>query len=286
MSKPLALLLIVLALAAPGCDRDRVESMQALAAGMKWYHDGVHFKARSKFKEAVDIDPTNDQAHFYLGMVLFHQLKETGPAEAHLRRAVELDPKQPEYLYQLASVLLASKGSANDEAEALLRQAIALKPDHAHAHYRLGTIMQAKGKDREAITFYMKAIELDPRFVQPYLDLARLYDDYDYTGKAIEVLENAVYNCPDEPEAHNELGRLLELQGRPAKAMEHFRKAIELNPDMEGALFNLGMACARQGNKAEAERYLKRYLARADRAKEPYRVDSAEAMLMKIREKR
>ena len=264
-----------------GCDRTHIESMQELAHGMRWYADGVHGKARERFKRAVDIEPNNHQAHYFLGMVLWHQLKEARTAEAHLRRAVELMPQEPEYAYQLASVL-ASRDPPDPQADALLRQTLQARPDHAEAHYRLGRLLCSRGGYDECIRLLTRAIELKPRFAQPYVELAALYAEYDYIDEARQVMENAARNCPRSAEAQHEYGRLLALGGAPADAVRYYRKAVELRPDYEGALFNLGMAYLAQRDERNAVHFLRRYLGRASRAKDPYRVESAELTIAKL----
>ncbi len=264
-----------------GCDRTHIESMQELAHGMRWYKDGVHGKARERFKRAVDVDPNNHQAHYFLGMVLWHQVKESRSAEAHLRKAVELKADEPEYAYQLASVL-ASKQPPDPQAFKLLLSALQTRPKYAEAHYRLGRLFCQQGDYDPCIQHLTKAIEFKPRFAQPYVELAALYAEYDYIDEARQVMENAARNCPRNAEAQHEYGRLLALGGDVRSAVRYYRKAVELRPDYEGALFNLGMAYLAQRDQRSAAHFLRRYLARANRGKDPYRVESAELTIAKL----
>lgn len=273
--------LLIGLLGTSGCDRTRIESMQELANGMRWYHQGVHGKARARFKEAVEIDPSNDQAHFYLGMVLYHQLKQLGPAEGHLRRALELRPQEAEYYYQHASVLLRM-GGKDQEAEAQLRKAVSLDADHAEAYYRLGLLLAKRERYEEAIRTLTTAIEKSPRFARPYVELANIYLDLDYPDHARQVMENAAGNCPKDAEAHHEYGRILALTGDRKAAIAEYERAVALRSDYQGALFNLGMAYADDNQPAKAARYLRRYLAYTTHGEDPHRFESAEAMVTRL----
>lgn len=277
----LALLLALGAGGAGGCDSARIESLRELSQGMRQYHKKAFPKAREHFQTAVDTDPSNDQAHFYLGMVLFHQLHEVPAAETHLRKALELRPEEPEYAYQLAIVLLA-RGSADSEAETLLRKAIAQQPAHAEAHYRLAALLEKRGQLDEAVRMYMRSIELKPRFVRPYLALAALYEEYDLLAPAVQVLENAAYNCPKEHEAHGELGRLLAMKKQYSRAIEQYLEALKLKADYEGAIFNLGVAYLENQQRDAAIRQLRHYLARVRRGIDPFRWDMAEMTVARL----
>ncbi|MDY0058371.1 MAG: tetratricopeptide repeat protein [Myxococcota bacterium] len=265
-----------------GCDPAAVESTKQLAQGKRAYHKGDNLKAREHLRAAVVGNAKNDEAHFYLGMLLYHQLGDLGDSETHLRRAVELQPENPDYAYQLACVLLARGGES--EAETLLRRTVTLRADHAEAHYRLGAIFERREQFDDAIRMYTRAIELNPRFARPYIALATLYERYEHLPQAVQVLENAARNAPRDAEAHGEYGRLLALQGEVGLAIQEYTRALELKGDYPGALFNLGMAYMANQDAEKAIRFLRRYLAHTKRATDPYRVDSAEATIARLQQ--
>ena len=85
------------------------------------------------------------------------------------RRALALDPNQPEILTQLGNAL-ADLGKYGAAVEAH-RQALALKPDSAPALLGLGYFFERKGDLASAIDAYRTAIKLDPESSAAHLQL-------------------------------------------------------------------------------------------------------------------
>jgi tetratricopeptide (TPR) repeat protein len=68
------------------------------------HEDRREFKhALDAYERAIDLDPANAEAHFRAGLVL-KGLKAYEQAGAMLKRAVELNPRSPDVLHQLAAV--------------------------------------------------------------------------------------------------------------------------------------------------------------------------------------
>ena len=72
------------------------------------------------------------------------------------------------------AVVLANSGQAS-EAEAHLRQAIDAQPRYVEAHGNLGAILIALGRPAEAIALYEKAVEINPGYGPVRYNPAGLY---------------------------------------------------------------------------------------------------------------
>ena len=103
-------------------------------------------------------------------------------------------------------------------AETLWRSTLARNPGSWMAENNLGVLLAKKGKVREAIAEFHKALQIRP----------------------------------DDGKAMNNLGNALALEGELGEAIVQFRKAVEVNPDDVDAQFNLGHALAAQGEMGEA----------------------------------
>ena len=153
-------------------------------------------------------------------------------AEIVLRKAVELDPNNPDLLLKLGSVLekegvldqakktyLEALGAGKspepgfnaamvslklndpEDAERLFLENNRLWPDHTTTMYQLGAIMAKKGKFQEAAKYFEKITVLDPKEAEAYNNLGYCY-------YSLEQLE---------------------------KARDMFKKALEINPNLETA---------------------------------------------------
>jgi tetratricopeptide (TPR) repeat protein len=96
-------------------------------------------------------------------------------------------------------------------------------------------------------------IERNPRFVQAYAPLVRLYNtDFCYTGpgasgaderrRAHELARRAVAMDPGESHLHTVKGWCDLWAGEPARAREHFEEALQLNPYNKARLIEVATA--------------------------------------------
>jgi Tfp pilus assembly protein PilF len=81
-------------------------------------------KATDQFEEAIERKPGSAQLHVYLAMVLDRREKKSAAVE-ELRKAIKIDPYNPEAQYNL-SVLLATRKKTVKEARTCYERAIRL----------------------------------------------------------------------------------------------------------------------------------------------------------------
>ena len=87
------------------------------ALGRAYYQAGNPAEAAEQFAKALEIEPTNDYAHFGLGLCLAKQ-GERERAQGHLRMAVAMRPGVPAYHRALARVRRAAPGPDPDPERA------------------------------------------------------------------------------------------------------------------------------------------------------------------------
>lgn len=168
--------------------------------------------------------------------------------EAELRRAVELNPSDPEAKLRLGSWLMSQRRCS--EALPLLREAAELKPDSAAAHMALGAALHGAGRESEAFLALDRAAELAPDdFAAQLLAVlaVRWTTDSAWVKRARRRLERAVRIGPKNPQQWNQLGaannELLQVEA----ACACYERAIELSPDFTHAHWNLGMTLLLRG---------------------------------------
>ncbi len=262
-----------------GCNKaEQNESLHHTSKGVELYREGMYTMAISKFRLALEAWPGNDKANIFLGMIYFHQYGDLTVAEPYLRRAVELQPDNPEYNYHYGS-LLAVTGRLELAAGHLMKT-LAGEPGNAPAHLRLGTVYDEQKKPNEAVAMFMGAIENDPRFGAAYAALAGMYIKFDKVDQAKQVLENCIRNAPEHSECYNDLGMILVDQEQFDRAIRLFDQALALKVDYTAALFNLGMAYRSKGDRVKAKQYLELYLLKADPKIELERIQMARRAIL------
>ena len=102
------------------------------------------------------------------------------------------------------------------------------------------------GKLEEAITYYQKAIQLDPKYTNAYNGLGAALDRQGKLEEAITYYR-IVLSLPDDKKppasahtlAHNNLGYALQKQGKLEEAIAEYQKSIALNRNYVPAQNNL-----------------------------------------------
>lgn len=266
--------------AAPECDTSRTDSLRAVHAGITRYREGSYTVALKQFRDAVALDDTNDKAHYYLALLASHQFSDRAEAEKHFKRALDLNPGDPEYHYEYGALLVET--GRPDQALPYLARTLEQRPEHFQACFRLGQVSYQQGRLREAVDHYTRAIHGNPRFTQAFVALGALYLERGHAPEARQVFSNCVANVPGDPECSNELGRALLATGDRRGAIGSFNDALAKRPDYAGALFNVGIAYRDEGDARKAVFYLKRYLAHANSRQEPARVAAAEQIVQAL----
>ncbi len=115
-----------------------------------------------------------DQIYYILGNCYF-TMGNFEKSEASFRKAIELNPKEPDYYENLAT-LLRKQGSARlDEAIAQLNKAAEFERSGARVEMQLGLSYEAKGDWKDAAANLQKVIAAEPGLVPAHVALARVY---------------------------------------------------------------------------------------------------------------
>jgi len=105
----------------------------------------------------------------------------------------------------------------------------------------------------KAISFFDKAIEINPEFVKPYSNKGLCYSKLSENSKAMEYLNKAISINADFPNAYKHRGDIYFKQGETNKALDDFNKAILLHPKYNDALLSRGKLYLAQNNKEQAK---------------------------------
>jgi cytochrome c-type biogenesis protein CcmH len=102
-------------------------------------------------REQLRTDPDNHQGWYLLGLT-YRSAGRFEDAAAAFRRAMELAPNNADYVaYTAEAMLLAAGDTPPPEAERLLRRAIELQPGNPQARYYLATLKDLRGDHRGAV---------------------------------------------------------------------------------------------------------------------------------------
>ncbi|MBK8120694.1 MAG: tetratricopeptide repeat protein [Sulfuritalea sp.] len=152
-------------------------------------------------------------------------------AFAFLANALEMQPDQPDILYETA--LAAEKLGYVDLVERHLRRLIALKPDSAQAYNALGYSLADRNlRLDEAAQLIDKALSLMPD--DPFILDSKgwLLFRQGKPAAALEALQKA-YAQKSDPEIAAHIGEVLWVLGRSDEALVVWREAAKVHPTNE-----------------------------------------------------
>jgi len=152
----------------------------------------------------------------------------------HVRRALELDSKEPAAHMTLA-LLLAFRGEA-EAAVASARRSLELAPGDAGLRLQFGMFLNHVGRMEEAISVLRNLTRLDP--AQRYMHLFQLAICYMLLGRideAIAKLRESLQANPDFFGAHMQLASIHAQLGEMNQARASLAEVMRLRPDFSVA---------------------------------------------------
>lgn len=175
---------------------DGEERAQALCAeGARQMQAGHGPEAMRSFREALARDAGCRSAHMGLGL-LYEREGALEQALEHLRLAMG-DSVAERGISILAAKLMQRSGRLV-EAETLLRRLIAEYPDQPGLTNSLVEVLQRQGRFDDAVTFLEERLSSHPEDVEACEQLARLYRDTGFMGKALSCFGRIAELRPDD----------------------------------------------------------------------------------------
>jgi TolB-like protein/DNA-binding winged helix-turn-helix (wHTH) protein/Tfp pilus assembly protein PilF len=190
--------------------------------------------AESAVKNALAIDDALAEAHAAMGNLL--ELKRDLPAaEAAYRRAIKLNPNFALAHFWLSIVL--NRQNRPEDSAAALHTSLILDPLSAHINSQWAGHLFRQGQLEEAVSYYEKAISLNPAY---WLAVGGLVDTYYKLlryDKAIEILQEFTETTQDsgwKGEACLEIaGIYFNVLGDYQSAQQWIERAAEASPGRE-----------------------------------------------------
>ena len=130
-------------------------------------------------------------------------------------------------------------------------------PQYKHAYNMRSLGYIAKGKPQEAIEDLHKLMELEPGFVDAYLNLAILHYKLGEHDKALQVVQMARPNFDKEPRFLNLSATVHSKHRDFATALRDINRAIEVEPANSPHKITKAQVLINKGDKAGAEEVLK-----------------------------
>jgi tetratricopeptide (TPR) repeat protein len=160
--------------------------------GVELYHQGKFAAAEAELAKAVEANDDDAVAHRYLGLAQIEQHK-VGDAEAHIKRAAELDSNGDS---KLALARLAIERKNYDEAESQMDGA-----EGAERDYVAGLLQLNRQKNSDAAASFERYLSKNPDQAYAHYYAGLAYNGMKRPDKMLSHFELFLKLAPEAPEA-------------------------------------------------------------------------------------
>ena len=172
------------------------------------HHAGDLTGAAVGYAAVLKEDSRHSDAWHFAGLIA-HQMGNSNDALQQIKYAIEIDPANPEYYSNLASIFNSMK--EQESALVSAEKAIELSPEFAPAFFQKGISLGKQNKISEALVSFYEASKFGFSEVQVLNETSRLKQfQGDFLG-AIEDIRRALAIDADNPQAYFQLSQFVNL---------------------------------------------------------------------------
>ncbi len=194
-----------------------------------------HYRENKKFdlalellKEAVRIDPTDENAYQNLALT-YKDVRNYPEALKAQQASLAIDPDRSD-AQGFLGMLLVDTGHF-EEAQSQFVKVLKTDPNNAVAWNNYGNALRETGKFEESKKAYQESIRLSPNYAYPLNGLATVLIKENRTVDAIPYLEKAIDLDPTFVEVYLNLGIAYHTLGQTDKARTLYKAFLKLSPD-------------------------------------------------------
>ncbi|WP_144053255.1 tetratricopeptide repeat protein [Xenococcus sp. PCC 7305] len=222
-----------------------------------WQESTIYYRQLLQLKDSVGISslpPARKQLSLKQQIAQNYGKKGEGSAFNAGRSPTESTLAADSADYQVSQGNLFAQKQQWREAILHYQKAIELNPKLVAAYRNLARILTQIGKIEQATSYWLKAVELDAQGLQAgeYLQLANNLVTQGKTSQAVTCYRRAIQLQPTLIDAYLNLGQVLTTAGELPKALQCYQEAIKYNPQNHQLYFNLGLCFTQQKNWEQA----------------------------------
>jgi tetratricopeptide (TPR) repeat protein len=229
--------------------KDDRSGKSLLDLGIQYQELHRHVEACACFDQAFEMT-RNPMALFYWALSE-KQLRHFQNAAGLLNRAIDLGLDTFHVHLELGNVHLAQ----NDfiEAQTEYAKCLELNSENPIPAFNYGLVLRKSGDIEAAMNFYNRALQLDPKFREPMLELAVLHLQAKRPDEALQVLQGV----SDVDAIVLSLIGAAHLQKENLdEAQKHLESALRKDRSLTDARLNLAQIYTLKGDHARAARYM------------------------------
>ena len=257
--------------------------------GYAFQKTGKKDSAKKNYQRCLELKPDYSLAHKQLGFLAYDEDDTKTALDYFSKYELYAKLSITDYLYWYRKGFCNNAVKEYAKAKEALNKSLEFKKDYANTYLELGFASSRLKQNYEAIDYYKKAMEIDPKSHVGYNGIGEVYRDnikdrdeamiwyqkslaikpkerkacfgigYCLNSKekyseAIPYLTTAIEQDPAYTAAYVELGYSNHKLNRNTEALELFKKAITQNPLNENARYYSCLVYIKQGSKTMAQK--------------------------------
>lgn len=269
---PLRVLCALLTLICLGCDLSSPQTKKAKhrERAASYAEKGQYQEAIIEYRNVAQADPMDADVHYRLALIYLKLggVPNLQEAFAALSRTVELDKTNRDAQLKLGELYLLG----NEPAKARERADIVLvsAPQNTDGLILKGRSLINEKHYAEGMAELKKAIKLDPKNMQTYIELARTQVFAKDTAAAEATLKQALTIDSRSTDTLIALGDFHVTTGQPDQAEIIYKQALDVAPQQEEIYLKLASFYQRYGKWTEVETALQKLAALKPQDEKPH----------------
>lgn len=210
----------------------------------------LHIQAGlQNWRNATQADPDFGLAHIFLAYFAQDPTEQVAEREKALAARQSAGPEEKLIIDWLAE---GSKGHMVPAIQAMNEALETYKHDKHLAWLAGWWLLLAQDEPAKAIPVFERAIKLDPKFADPWNEVAYCYARVGNFEKAFEHIKRYTELLPNEANPQDSYAELSRMAGRYDDALAHYHASLKLDPTFIESQLGLGDTYALMGNEARA----------------------------------
>lgn len=201
-------------------------------------------------KQALSLKPDYAMSYWKLGVIYFHK-KDYAEAVKQLLDAIKYDPKFLQAYLDVATIYRLQKDYA--AAVKYLMDAIAIEPTSAVAYRQMGMVYQERADADGALANFQRAVEYEPQNPVNYTNMAAVYSELRHDDEAaVKQLLKAIQVDPKYVDAYSSLAEIYKRRKDYAEAARQLTTAISIAPSVPWTYKDLAKVYEADGKNEDA----------------------------------
>ncbi|MDY7108983.1 MAG: tetratricopeptide repeat protein [Planctomycetota bacterium] len=235
------------------------------------YERGRWAEAESELRKALSLNPDQPEWHYNLGLTLEASGRDLEALSSY-ERAVELMPDQSEPL--IAAGVVCNRLQRPGHAIGWLDQALAISPRNEAAYtHKISALIRLSDHDEAEATFYLAQHALEEPSPHCLAAIAESLIERELWARAGWCLREALRLEPHMPRLRARLAAVLAATGKPQRALQMYLRDLRDDPGNIDTLLDYGDLLIDLGRLPEAAEKFRRVLEL-----EPANVDAHERL--------